>query len=129
MFAKIHLSVHICETDELPAFIYEDEACENVPVEFHLGRGVKGAYWNILLRVCLHVFVCDMFDVSSPALAQSQSSHNGTDRLISSRCTAWISMSSTDSWQRRRSRTKNLRTAINTVECERVKKEGEKEGM
>lgn len=35
-------------------------------------------------------------------------------------------MSSTDSWQRRRSRTKNLCTAINTVECEREKERARK---
>ncbi len=90
-----------------------------------LGRRVKGAYLNILACVCLHVFMWDMFDVSSSVLARSQSAHNGTDPLISSRCPAWISMFSTDSWQRRRSRTKNLCTAINTVECER---EREREG-
>ncbi len=91
------------------------------------GRWAKGAHLTILACVCLHVFVWDMFDVSSSVLAQSQSTHSGTDNLISSRCPAWISMFSTDSWQRRRSRTKNLCTAINTVECER-EKEGEKEG-
>jgi len=84
--------------------------------------------------VCLFACVCLRYSwCFQLGLARSQISHNGTERLISSRCPACISMSSTDSWQRRSCRTKNLCTAINTVECKREKarvrkRECEREG-